>query len=254
MKVKSITNHKSLRAKKVSFSEKERTILESFSVKTATNAALTAWKSINKDSRTFAAKLERVRRVMVKGNSPKSLFSKWLKAHGIPRATAYWYLTGSGGHKSATTPLIQRLLKERDTLTKQLAKMEAKLKAESDRKKKVNLRDEKKELEQKIATKDGQVVRQRESLERQIKDAFKDVKTKIQKVSWFTGHADDQEPLAKLIVEQVKALNLTWQQSGDMLVKALSAIQKGNDPVAAVFGQKKPSGSVRPSAHVAAQA
>ncbi len=75
MKVKAITNHKSLRATRVRFSEKEQTILQSFSVKTATNAALAAWNSIKKDSQTFAAKLERVRLVMVKVQSPTDRYA-----------------------------------------------------------------------------------------------------------------------------------------------------------------------------------
>jgi hypothetical protein len=262
-KIKKLENHKSLRQARVKFTEKEQGFLDNYKIKAATEDAAKSWASLKKDGRAFASKLERVRKAMVAGNSPTSLFSNWLKSVGIPRATAYWTLKRYGkSTKGRTTPLIKQLLKDRDKLAAKLAITAAKLKAERSKDKRKDLTAEMKETQAKITTKSEQIKTQRESLEDQIESAFKNVREKVSRIAWFSKHSDDQAPLLKTvasetqsIVEELKELNLDWKQSGDLLVKVLSAISTGRDPFDVVRPMvgKKPAASIRPTAHPAAQ-
>lgn len=240
MKVITVSSPKMYRSQTVKFSAREENILKRADVRRATKAAVQQWSSIKRDSTAFALKLERVRGVMVKGNSPKSLFSKWLKSVGIPRATAYWHLS-KGKTTSHPQPTVKQLLAKRDKIQSKLAKTSKKA--------------EREEMKTSIKSLDKRVSDKQDILKRQIKAAFKEVRDKVSNVSWFSEHTDEQAPLLKTVVEEtqsmvenLKALNLDWKQSGDLLMKVLSAISTGRDPFDAVrplMTKKKPVASVR---------
>lgn len=251
---------KSTESFKKYFNEREQLILTNRKVSAKTDAVEKLWKAHNTSGQELAAKLEDARRAMVSAvkNSPKSLFSKWLRFAGIPRATAYWTLKRYGKGKGGTTPRIKQLLRDHKRLTAKLAATEAKLKAEHGKDRKKELAAEVKDTQEKISTKSKQIKTQRESLEDQIESAFKNVREKVGRIAWFSDHIDDQAPLLKTVasetqsmVEDLKELDLDWKQSGDLLVKVLSAISTGRDPfdvVRPMLG-KKPAASIRPAAH-----
>lgn len=232
------TEFKSTRVK---FTTKEQSILNSYSVKTATKAAETAWKSVKKDTLAFANKLKRVRSVMVKGNSPQSLFSKWLKSVGIPRSTAYWTLKQSGGTSGKKQPSVRKLLQTRERLELQLQKAK---------------KEEREGIKTKLDSIKGQLSRRREVLENRLKAISDDLKEVMNGIAAFSG---TPEIRSFGFEKEVTA----WMQSNDRMLSKMSTTQQQDflraiTNVAAdemgIAQLKKPVGSVRSTTLAAAQA
>jgi hypothetical protein len=219
------------KSSRVQFNKKEQTALNSYAVKTATNAAVEAWRSVKKDSVAFAKKLQRVHRVMVKGNSPKSLFSKWLKSVGIPRATAYWTLKRHGV-TSKKQPSVKQLLKMREELELKLSKV---------------AKGKRDEVKTKLDSIKRQLSTRRERLENKLKAIGGELKAVMTGIAAFSGS------------EEIKSFDIDkpvadWLASNELMLRKMSksqlqefqravtntALEEVNLPVI-----KKPAGSVR---------
>lgn len=227
----SIKIHKNaFKSTRVKFTENEVKALVKF--ETATTAAVAAWKSVKKDTLSFARRLQRVHALMVKGNSPKSLFSKWLKSVGIPRATAYWTLKQSGNGSGKKPLSVKQLIQKRGKLQDQLANAE---------------KDEKKSISVKLDSVKGQLARRREVLQNRLDRMSAELKEVVRAISDFNG-----TPEAKGFGDIVGP----WMAKTDALFSKMTIAQQ-KEYVQAItnsivdeaglpmFPAKKPSASVR---------
>lgn len=171
--VKSITS-RNIYDKKLSpveFSEKEQKILDKKSVVNACEAAAEVWQRHKNDAELLVRKLNAVRKALVSGNSPKSLFSKWLKSVGIPRATAYWKMNQYSG-EGKKQPSVTQLIQKREKLEIKLSKVE---------------KDDKSQIKAQIDSVKNQLSRRREVLQNRLDSISADLKEVVNAISAFNG-------------------------------------------------------------------
>lgn len=234
MKTSIRIHQNAFKSTRVNFTENEQKALDSYSVKTATLAAVQAWKSVKKDTLAFANRLKRVHALMTKGgNNPKSLFSKWLKSVGIPRATAYWTLKRHGV-SSLKQPSVKQLIQKREKLQIDLAKAK---------------RDDKSGIQSKLDSVKTQLSRRREVLENRLKSISAELKEVMTAVSAFSGTPEAKgfdADIAKWLASNDRMLSkMTTSQQQEYLRVFTNAIADE----AGLPALKKPVGSVRLTDH-----
>ena len=202
MKTSIRIHQNAFKSTRVKFTENEQKTLDSYSVKTATLAAEQAWKSVKKDTLSFAKKLQRVHRVMVKGNSPKSLFSKWLKSVGIPRATAYWTLKRSGVSNGKKPLSVTKLIQKREKLEVKLSKAE---------------KDDKAQIKDQIDRVKNQLTRRREVLQNRLNSIAADLKEVMNAISVFNGTTE---------AKNFPTYLSTWMEKNDRLLSKMTIAQQ----------------------------
>lgn len=231
IKVKAV---RSISASNISFKKffnvNEQKSLNDYKVKTAIDKVVETWQTHQKSGEQLAVRLEAARKAMVAGHSPKSLFSKWLKFVGIPRATAYWTLARYGKKSTRKQPSIKHLLKMRETSQVELSKAK---------------KDDKPGIQRKLDSIKSQLARRREVLENRIKTLGSDLKELVRGIAAF-GEAKEAVPVAAAIADTIREIGFAPSgMTGPMCEFNLDGT------VDVTLPTKKPSASVGPVGHQA---